>query len=103
MRAPLAALALTLLLTACDPSTGAQGKYLAATHDGRTVTLTLKPGFTGDWETPTDSVPVRWEERRGEIWLHSKGGGVLRGVMRDGALVVTLPGEGELVFKRPGK
>jgi hypothetical protein len=103
MRALFVALALALLLAACDSSPGAQGKYVAATQDGRAVTLTLKPGFTGDWETPTDSVPVRWEERRGEIWLHAKGGGVLRGVPRDGALVVTLPGEGELVFRRPGK
>lgn len=102
MRAFLLCLAAALLMAGCEGSPGLEGKYLAQGQDGKSVTLTLKPGFTGEWETATDSVPVRWEVRGGEVWLHSKNGGILRGKIQDGALRVSLPGEGELVFSRPG-
>ena len=95
-------LAVAALAGSCGGSAGVEGKYVAQGPDGKNVTLTLKTGFTGEWETHTDSVSVRWEARGAEIWLHSKGGGVLRGVWADGALRVALPGEGELVFVRPG-
>jgi hypothetical protein len=95
-------LAVAALAVSCGGSSGVEGKYVAQGQDGKNVTLTLKAGFTGEWETATDSVSVRWEARGSEIWLHSKGGGVLRGAWTDGALRVALPGEGELVFVRPG-
>ncbi|MBI4805716.1 MAG: hypothetical protein HY795_10835 [Desulfovibrio sp.] len=94
--------ALAAMAASCSGSSGAEGKYVAQGADGKIVTLTLKAGFTGEWETHTDAVSVRWEARGSEIWLHSKGGGVLRGVWSDGALRIALPGEGELVFVRPG-
>jgi len=95
-------LALAALAASCSDSSGVEGKYVALGADGKNVTLTLKKGFTGEWETHTDAVSVRWEAKGSEIWLHSKGGGVLRGVWADGTLRVALPGEGELVFVRPG-
>jgi hypothetical protein len=93
---------LVAMVASCSGSSGAEGKYVAQGADGKNVTLILKAGFTGEWETHTDAVSVRWETRGSEIWLHSKGGGVLRGVWSDGKLRVALPGEGELVFIRPG-
>lgn len=100
------ALLLALLLVlpaACTPETGLEGKYQAQAQDGKTVTLTLKPDHTGEWDTATDNVPVRWEMRGGELLLHSKGGGVVRAAVVEGTLRVNLPGEGELVFRRPGR
>jgi len=102
MRVFLLCVAALLVLAGCEGSPGVEGKYLAQGQDGKNVTLTLKAGFTGEWETATDSVPVRWEVRGGEVWLHSKSGGILRGILQDGTLRVVLPGEGELVFARPG-
>ena len=56
----LTALAALMVLAGCDSaSSGLEGKYVAELQDGKTVTLTLKPGFTGEWETVTDAVPLR--------------------------------------------
>lgn len=102
MRVLILGVAALFVLAGCEGSPGVEGKYLAQAQDGKNVTLTLKAGFTGEWETATDSVPVRWELRGGEVWLHSKSGGILRGILQDGTLRVMLPDEGELVFTRPG-
>lgn len=102
MRHALACLATALWLTACADQPGLEGKYAARGRDGAAVSLTLKAGYTGEWETSTDSVPLRWEIREGRLLLHSKNGGVLSGAIDGQRLVVTLPGEGELVFTRPG-
>lgn len=97
----LAGLALTsTLLLSCSSSPDLEGKYSALGQDGKQATLTLKPGFTGEWATSTDATPVRWEIRGGELLLHGKSGGVLRGTLERDGVRVALPGEGELLFRR---
>lgn len=90
-----------MLLAGCETtSSNLEGKYVAERQDGKAVTLTLKPGFTGEWETSTDAVTVRWEVKDEEIWLHAKSGGLLRGRIDGHTLHVELPGEEVFVFKR---
>lgn len=102
MRSALIGIVLAAMLAGCQGAPGVEGKYSAAAQDGRTVSLNLKSGYQGEWETSTDTVALRWEVRGGEVWLHSKSGGVIRGTVENGRIRVSLPGEGELVFSRPG-
>ncbi|MGE4299307.1 MAG: hypothetical protein AB7E47_14920 [Desulfovibrionaceae bacterium] len=105
LRAALAAVLATILaatLVGCGGSPGVEGKYTAHGASGKTVSLTLKPDASGEWETATDAVSLRWEASDGKVWLHSKNGGVIQAEIRDGTLAVTLPGEGDLIFRRPG-
>lgn len=99
---PLAiVLLLALSLAGCDSaSSGLEGTYGALRLDGKTVTLTLKPDFTGAWETPTDTVAVRWEVKGEEVWLHAKSGGLLRGRIDGRTLHVRFSDEEVFVFTR---
>ncbi len=92
--------ALTLLAGCDSASSCLEGKYAAQRQDGKPITLTLKSDFTGEWETATDAVALRWEVKGGELWLHAKSGGLLNARIDGRSLYVALPNEEEFTFRR---
>jgi len=94
-------LLLLLTLAACAPDRGeAVGSYVADTEDTEIV-LTLNDNGRGTWSTDTDEVPFKWSlPKAGQLWLHTREGGVIQGRIEDRRVTITLPGVGELVFER---
>ncbi|MBI5522190.1 MAG: hypothetical protein HY910_06135 [Desulfarculus sp.] len=89
----------------CQPGQDLPGKYLASHPEdpGSQVVLVLQPAGKGSWSYSDEEVPLRWEARGGEVWLHLKGGGLLAGRPdRDAAIKLELPGYGDILFQRAG-
>lgn len=92
---------LLLMLVACsqDKNT-ASGTYTAQGQDTEVV-LTLSENGRGTWSTDTDEISFKWSLRKdGQLWLHTKEGGVVQGRLVEGQIALTLPGVDELVFSR---
>jgi hypothetical protein len=98
---PACLLILLLALAACAPDKGdAAGRYTATTDDTG-ITLTLGENGRGTWSTDTDEIPFKWSRPApDQLWLHTREGGVIRGRMESGRLILALPGVDELVFER---
>ena len=99
---PLLAVILVGALWACTDQRVFEGTYTAneGAQEGR-ITLTLRAGGEGTWETSTDTVAFRWKVRKAEIWLHTRTGGVVLGkVVDQNRLSVDVPGVGNVLFKR---
>jgi len=90
---------LILTLAACSPSKDTvAGKYTAKGNDTEVV-LTLKENGRGTWSTDMDEISFKWSIRKGgQLWLHTKEGGVVQGELVEGRIKLTLPGVDELVF-----
>lgn len=99
----LTAVALAILLLAvlgCTQAPDWPGTYHAKNGD-TSVELTLGDDGKGVWSTEDDDVALTWEVKKGEVWLHTKSGGVLPGsVVGDGMLQVELPGVGRMTFTK---
>ena len=92
---------LALGLCACGAREDMVGSYHAAGHGGVDVSLVLHEGGKGTWTTDEADVPLTWELKGDELWLHTRAGGVLSGVVEGGGVVrMDLPGVGELVFRQ---
>ena len=92
---------LALGLCACGAHEDMVGTYHAAGQGGVDVSLVLHDGGKGTWTTDEADVPLTWELKGGELWLHTRAGGVLSGVVEGGGVVrMDLPGVGELVFRQ---
>lgn len=90
---------LALLPLSCSKGEDAVGIYLAE-EDGMQTTVELKPSGEGLWSTEDEDLPFTWEQRNGQIWMHTKNGGVLIAAMQaDGSFIVDLPGAGIFHFK----
>jgi hypothetical protein len=97
----LAAVLLLLTLAACSGDDSAlPGRYAGATPEGP-VSLELKDNGKGTWSTPDEDIAVAWELRSGEVWLHTKSGGVVVcAVQPDRTLSAKVPGVGQIILSR---
>ena len=96
-----ALLVVVLGLFACGAHEDMVGTYYAAGEAGVEVSLALHDGGKGTWTTDEADVPLTWELKGGELWLHTRAGGVLSGAVEGGGVVrMDLPGVGELVFRQ---
>jgi hypothetical protein len=100
----LAGLLLAGLLGSCGSGSSWEGKYVGQTgqEPSVAVTLTLQSGGKGQWTADLESTPLRWEERRGALWMHLKTGGLMvaQPVSAEKALSVELPGIGMLLLRK---
>ncbi len=90
------------LLTACEKSEQCIGVYKAEVKMASElveVGLELKENGAGVWRMG-EEVPVSWVTKGEELRLHVKDGGVVVGEFQDGAIRITLPNAGTMIFKR---
>lgn len=101
IRSALILCTILLLLAACSRNKDdVAGKYTARNGDTEIV-LTLDKDGKGVWSTDMDEIRFKWSLRKNDrIWLHTREGGVIQGVIEDGGIRLTLPGVEELVFQR---
>ena len=86
---------------ACSDPSHLVGKYQSPPEAERFVLLDLQPNGQGTWETDFDVVSFRWKQRGGEIWLHTRTGGVITGdIVESTRLKVDIPGVGVIVLER---
>jgi len=94
---------LLVVLWSCGQQPALVGRYEAIDpQDSKhVVVLVLQSSGNGSWNFEDEEVPVRWEQRDQQIWLHYRGGGVVAGEI-SGAdeIEIALPGIGNLLFKR---
>lgn len=90
-------------LCSCGEQPALVGTYEATNPQDpeHVVVLVLQSGGNGSWSFADEEVPVRWEQRKEQIWLHHKGGGILAGkISGAGEIEIVLPGIGSMLFKR---
>ncbi|BBD07350.1 hypothetical protein [Desulfovibrio ferrophilus] len=96
----LCAVIVIALLLGCAQAPDIPGLYHAQNGDA-VVRLTLGEDGKGLWSTEDDDVPLTWEIKKGEVWLHTKSGGVLPGkIGDDGVIRLELPSVGNLEFRQ---
>jgi hypothetical protein len=96
-------LQLLVTLWSCGQQPALVGRYEATDpQDSKNVVvLVLQSSGNGSWNFEDEEVPVRWEQRDQQIWLHHKGGGVVAGKISGvGEIEIALPGIGNLLFKK---
>lgn len=87
-------------LAGCQQTDDVSGRYVAQAQSGE-VLLVLDEGGRGTWATDEEDIAFTWERRGDEVWLHTRGGGVLVGTLSaGGGIVMQMPGVGEVVFSR---
>lgn len=102
IRTTLCALLLgALLLCGCrGPVENLTGEY-EAQSEGTRALLTLRSDGGGALSVGGEEAPFRWEVReKGEVYLHTRQGGILKAVPRAGALELDMPGTGRMVFRK---
>lgn len=98
----LAAALLLLALASCGGDPALPGRYAGQSPLGP-VTLELREGGKGSWSTPDEDIAVTWERRGGEVWLHTKTGGVIICAVRpDRTMLANVPGVGRIPLSRQG-
>ncbi|NJB66378.1 hypothetical protein GGQ74_000018 [Desulfobaculum xiamenense] len=91
---------LCIVAVGCFDASSVEGEYRAAGDDGE-VRLVLEPGGRGTWSTSDVDVFFVWDRRGDQIWLHTRGGGVLVGRLgASGGIAVDMPDAGRLEFVR---
>lgn len=92
---------LFMTVHACSPSKDTvAGKYTAQSPETEVV-LTLNENGRGIWSTDTDEITFKWSlQKKGQIWLHTKEGGVIQGKIVEDQIKLTLPGIDELIFSK---
>lgn len=106
MRYLMLCLVLTVSITAlvsCAPARDLAGGYEAVDpRDGiKKASLELKEDGKGSWKMNQEDFAFTWEDRGGEVWLHSKSGGVISGVIQnDLSIRIDLPGVGSFRFEK---
>ena len=92
-----------LLAMSCQDRGRLSGRYAAGgdeNQDSLTISLELMANGQGSWSIEEDNVSFKWELRKGEIWLHTKSGGVIVGKIVGETIKITLPALGEYDFKK---
>ena len=64
------------------------------------VFLELKPIGEGIWVVGAQEVIFRWYIKKGDLRINTKEGGVLVGKIKEDTLRITVPGKGEMLFKK---
>lgn len=100
----LALLLIGLLSWECGSRSSWEGRYVGqpGQDPAGTVTLIIQPDGKGQWIAEQESIPLRWEERSGALWLHLKSGGVMvaQTLPSEKALALELPGIGRLLLHK---
>ncbi|MDD3580310.1 MAG: hypothetical protein PHW74_04710 [Desulfobacca sp.] len=78
------------------------GRYLAEVDKPapKQILLELKANGEGSWTIDSHEASFRWEVKKGEIWLHTKGGGVIIGTPIGEKLFLDLSGDIKPTGKR---
>ena len=93
-------LTLAVCFMACEKGPELAEKYQAVSNErGGTIVLELKTDGSGVWMFEGDEAFFKWEAKDGNVWLHTKDGGVIIGHVERNAIRIALPGLGEFVFK----
>jgi len=102
-----------MLLVSCDSKGRYAGVYKAEVREStkqKEIVLELKENGDGLWKVNSDKAksgfvetPFAWYIKRGELRIHTKGGGVIVGKIDRDTIQMTLPGYKALVFRKsPG-
>jgi hypothetical protein len=87
----------------CGPGTQHVGTYIAEINDSphrSEATLELKESGIGVWKVDDDEVTFSWLVKGSELRLNTKSGGVIVASLDNQIIHVTLPGSGELFFRK---
>ena len=100
-RTILTACVLCLLLAGCrGPVESLTGDY-AAEGTGTAARLSLHSDGGGALSVGAEEAPFRWEvKENGQVFLHTRQGGVIAGKMGEGTLELNMPGAGRQVFRK---
>ncbi|MBN2140329.1 MAG: hypothetical protein JW718_04920 [Desulfovibrionaceae bacterium] len=100
----LAAAACIFLLACSRPmERGPAGKYETRhpSAQDRVAVLILDEDGKGSLSFNGDNAPLKWTAKtRGEVWLHTRDGGVIEARQKDFGLEMSLPGVGAMAFTR---
>jgi hypothetical protein len=100
-RSGLALLAFSLLLSwSCESKAKYAGTYTAVEKNHKEIFLELKPNGDGVWVAGAQEVTFSWYIKKGDLRINTKEGGVLVGKISGDTFTITLPGEGEMRFKK---
>ena len=88
-----------LLVAACNYTSHWEGRYAAPETQ---MTLWLQAEGRAQWTVKSETTLLRWEERRGALWLHTKTGAVMIALPRENgqALEIEVPAVGRLAFRK---
>lgn len=93
---------LVFMIPGCDQgSEPVAGTYRAEGPAGP-IELILKDSGEGIWSSAADEISFKWSVDEKKLRLHTKAGGVIEGRLQQEAVVVNLPGVGELKFLKTG-
>ncbi len=89
---------------ACEKSVTPEGIYSAVNPNNTdsTIELILEPNSKkGQFKIADEVMDFKWEAKNNQLWLHTKTGGVLMGIIIDNQVIdMTLPGVGKLSLKK---
>lgn len=97
----LVCLAMVMVL-ACTPEPKVVGTYIADPNDSprqSETTLELKDNGVGLWKVGDEEVSFTWHIKGEQLRVHTKGGGVLVGVLDKNTISISLPGSKEMSFR----
>jgi hypothetical protein len=102
--AGLVLLAFSLLLSwSCESKERYAGTYAAVQEDSpkqEDIFLQLKPNGDGSWVVGAQEVTFQWYIKKGDLRINTKEGGVLVGKIKEDTFRITVPGKGEMLFKK---
>lgn len=93
---------LTLLLS-CGHNDQYAGVYRAegqGPNGRREIVLDLYKTGLGTWTAESEKVPLLWRIKRGQLRIHTRGGGVIVGKIEKDTIQIALPGFKAMTFKK---
>ncbi|MFP4071633.1 MAG: hypothetical protein ACLFTB_06250 [Desulfovibrionales bacterium] len=91
---------LALSLAGCIDRDEFAGKYETSPSQEHYVRLELEPDGKGQWITDMDAFSLQWEQRDGDVWLHTRNGGVIKAHPRPQGLTLRIPGTEPLELEK---
>jgi hypothetical protein len=103
-RPGLALLAFSLVLSgSCETKAKHAGTYTAVekgASNHEEIFLELKPNGDGIWVVGAQEITFSWYIKKGDLRINTREGGVLVGKISGDTFRITLPGQGEMRFKK---
>ena len=97
----MSACLLIALVFSCGPPKKHMGTYISeGKSDLPAMSIELREDGKGQWKKGFEKFSFTWGMKGEELRLHLRDGGVLVGHVRKGELKISLPGEGEIIFRR---